>query len=227
MLPAPLRSDSGSVSLERVAASIAHAIRNPLGAAITSLDSLARRLDAMPAEGESLGRARAALDRIARCVDELVELAAPRAAAARPVALGAWARREAPLWRARAEREGRTISIDVDDALPAVVADPALLARACDRLLEDSLATSPLGSPIRVEAALEDGRLALAVSDRRPDAAPAPEAFTLSGRGLGLTSALARSAVSSFGAEIGWARRGAETRASISLALAEPAEAVA
>src|SRR5262245_46043680 len=112
MVPAPLRSDSGSVSLERAVAAIAHAIRNPLGAAVSSLETRSRRPDAVSTEGEALVRARGALDRIARSVDELVELASPRAATPRPVALGRFARRHAPLWRERADREGRTLSID-------------------------------------------------------------------------------------------------------------------
>jgi len=60
------------------------------------------------------------------------------------------------------------VEVDVPDSLPAVETDPTLLERALAHIIANSLAWSPRGRPVRVEAALVSDRVHLRVIDRGP-----------------------------------------------------------
>jgi signal transduction histidine kinase len=207
------------LSLPRVVAAVAHAVRNPLAALTASLETLERRLDAATAEREALDRALAGAARIARCVDELVELATPPAAFPRAMLLDTWARRHAPVWRERAEEKGRPLVLQMPAGLPPVSADPSLLARVVGRLIEDALEASQDGRAVRVEAAAEGGRVLLSVVSR-PD--PARRVLRA---GLGLTAPLCQAAAAGFGATYAEAcAADGETRQTLELSLAKDVE---
>ena len=58
--------------------------------------------------------------------------------------------------------------IDVPESLPSVQTDPALLERVVANLVENAVAWSPDGEPVRVTAGEVAGRVDLRISDRGP-----------------------------------------------------------
>ena len=71
------------------------------------------------------------------------------------------------------DHQPEQVTIDVPDTLPAVDTDPDLLERALVNVLANSLAWSPSGSPVRIEAAAVVERVHLRIIDRGPGVAPA------------------------------------------------------
>ncbi len=60
------------------------------------------------------------------------------------------------------------MDVDVDETLPRVHADAALLERAIANVVDNALAWSPPDQPVRVEAGAVGGRVDLRVVDRGP-----------------------------------------------------------
>src|SRR5262249_4371290 len=106
---------------------------------------------------------------------------------------------------AHAER----VVLDVPETLPRVHAAAALLERAIANVVENALAWSPPGAPVRVEACAAAGRVDLHVVDRGPGipTAQREEVFQpfqrlgdqSNGTGVGLGLAVARGFVESMG----------------------------
>lgn len=64
--------------------------------------------------------------------------------------------------------EGRELKLMVNPALPHVFADRDLIALALRQLIDNALKYSPPGTPIDVTTGLEDGFVAIRVTDRGP-----------------------------------------------------------
>src|SRR5207248_8574771 len=81
-------------------------------------------------------------------------------------------RASAPGGRGVSPRQGRRepprIVLHVDDGLPPVEADPALLERAVANVVENAVRWSPPGRPIRIEAGAFGNRVDLRVVDLGP-----------------------------------------------------------
>jgi two-component system sensor histidine kinase KdpD len=60
------------------------------------------------------------------------------------------------------------VRLELDDGLPAVEADPALLERAVANVVENAVRWAPADQPVRIEAAAFGGRVDLRVVDRGP-----------------------------------------------------------
>ena len=145
-----------------------HDLKTPL-TAVRGLTQLLTGFDLSPAE-----RARVAAmvgeetDRLAGMVDSLNAVERLRtsdlAAVARPVDLGALARRRAEALGAGAN--GRVAAIAEEGAI--VPGDEALLSRVLDNLVGNALKFSPPGSPVRVAVARRDGDVLLTVADEGP-----------------------------------------------------------
>ena len=94
------------------------------------------------------------------------------------------------------------VDVQLDDGLPLVEADPALLERAVANVVENAVRWSPPGRPVRIEAGAFANRVDLRVVDRGPGVPGGmrEEVFapfqrlgdTASGTGVGLGLAVAR-----------------------------------
>jgi two-component system, sensor histidine kinase and response regulator len=106
--------------------------------------------------------------------------------------------------RRRTEDRRQNLVLAIDPAMPKLLADPELLERVIENLIDNALKYAPPGGSITIEArALEPGRVELRVSDEGPGIPPnqrekifekyvqvdkaAEAALARASRGLGLT----------------------------------------
>ena len=199
-----LRSEKGLL------ANVSHELRTPLSRIRVALD--------LAGEGE-LAQARRYVDEIRVDLAELEQLLEDVLTTARLELAGGRAGGDLPLRRervnaaevlARAEENfrarhpGRALTVETGDPLPAVEADPALLRRVLDNLLDNAAKYSEPPAPVVMAARAEGGALQVEVRDQGIgiDAADLPQLFTPFFRtdrsrargtgGVGLGLALAR-----------------------------------
>ncbi|HET9657112.1 MAG TPA: sensor histidine kinase KdpD [Kineosporiaceae bacterium] len=149
-------------------AAVSHDLRTPLAAAKAAVTSLLSPQVRLPAQerAELLQAADTSLDRLDRLVADLLDMSRLQAGA-----LSVFPRRLAldelvPLALDQIGEPAREVVIDVDEQLPAVTADPALLERVIVNLIANALRYSPPDRPPRITGSSLDGRVELRVIDR-------------------------------------------------------------
>jgi two-component system sensor histidine kinase KdpD len=151
-------------------AAVSHDLRTPLAsakAAVSSLLSPHIRLE--PGEQTELLRsADISLDRLDRLVADLLDMSRLQAGAVsvfpRRIALDELV----PLAVDQLGEPGRAVVLDVDEHLPAVTADPALLERVVVNLTANAVRHSPPDRPPRITGSHLGDRVELRVIDRGP-----------------------------------------------------------
>jgi two-component system OmpR family sensor kinase len=153
-------------------ANVSHELRTPLARMRVALD--------LAAEGD-LARARRYLAEIGTDLDELVrlvddvltasrlELAAGRGAGGLPLRrepVEASRLLEETAQRFRSANPGRSLELDLAAPLPDLEADPALLRRALENLLDNARKYSDAAEPVTLSARAAGGLLAVEVRDR-------------------------------------------------------------
>jgi two-component system sensor histidine kinase KdpD len=152
-------------------AAVSHDLRTPLAsakAAVTSLRSPDVHWDATDRE-ELLATADESLDRLARLVDNLLDMSRLQAGALslfpRPVGLDEIIARSLDDLGPRS----RSVLVDIPEDLPEVRVDPAILERVIVNLTENALRYSPpAGQPPLLTASALADRVELRVIDRGP-----------------------------------------------------------
>jgi len=195
-------------------AAVGHDVRRPLAAASAALGTL--RSPGLPLtdddRSELLETADDAVRRLAALLADLLDLsrleAGALAVAVQPVGI------EDCLAPALEELGlgPDDIDLDIDPALPTVLADPVLLRRVIVNLLANAERFSPTGERVRVSASAFSGAVELRIADRGPGIAPDRRAdvFTPFQRlgdtdndtGLGLGLALSRGFVEGMHGEL-------------------------
>ncbi len=110
-------------------------------------------------------------------------------------------------------RADRRVELDVPETVPAVSADPPLLERAVANLLDNALAVSEEGRPVRILAGRQpDGWIELRIADRGPGIPPWERERVFlpfqrlgdqgGGAGVGLGLAVAKGFVEAMGGEL-------------------------
>jgi two-component system sensor histidine kinase KdpD len=104
------------------------------------------------------------------------------------------------------------LDIDVDENLPPVETDPSLVERAIANVVDNALAWSPAGRPVRIEAETTAEAVVLRIIDEGPGIAPADREQVFlpfqrrgdrsNGPGVGLGLAVARGLLSAVGGGI-------------------------
>ena len=209
----------GLVRSERqMLADVSHELRTPLSRIRVALD--------LAAEGD-VERARGWLEEIRIDLEELDRLLGDVLTAARldqtdgrgevPLRLeqvGAAEVVERSVERFRRAHPGREIRVRLEGLLPTLVADPALLRRVLDNLLDNAAKYSEAPTPVELSVRAGEGSLQVAVRDEGigVDAADLPRLFTPFFRtdrsrargtgGVGLGLALARRIVEAHGGTI-------------------------
>lgn len=179
-------------AIGRLAAGLAHEIRNPLSALRGFAQFFASKLKGRRPEEDYAATMVREADRLDKVVGDLLHLSRPRTPERRPVDLAALARELSTLLALDLERKAAVLRTDF--AAPEVAADPDLLKQALLNLLINSLDALPeAGGEIALSSrALAGGRVELAVADtgRGMDEAEREQAlepfFTTKKKGSGL-----------------------------------------
>ena len=197
-LAAQMATSARLAALGRVAAGVAHELRNPMAAMRLKVENAlagdaVRRTAALEAVLPQIAR----LDRL---VAELLTMTSRREPDLQPVRLPAFLR------ACVAELEGAPITLRAPEA--TILADPEMLGRAISNLLRNAVQHTPSGGNISLTADHRDGWLRIEVRDTGPGVAPALrdtlfEPF-VSGRadGTGLGLAIAREMAVAHGGQL-------------------------
>jgi signal transduction histidine kinase len=202
-------------ALGRVAAGIAHEVRNPLAAMKLRADLARSGGEATPGIAKDLSDISSEIVRLDKLVGDLLVVSGRRAGPRTDVDLGELAGDRARLLAPWAAQRG--VVVECSGGARASV-DADALARAVDNLLRNAVEASPPGAPVAVEVA-SDGTLGrVTVSDRGLGVSPANEAelfepfFTTKQGGTGLGLALARAVANAHGGTLTYARDAEVTR---------------
>ncbi|MGW3558098.1 ATP-binding protein [Streptomyces sp. NPDC000963] len=146
-------------------ADASHQLRNPLAALLLRIELLALEL---PEGNEEIASVRTEGKRLARVLDDLLDLALAEHAAAEPqlTDVGALTAERVASWRPVAEDKGVVLAGECG----AVTgwADPVALSSALDAVIDNALKFTPAGEEVTVTVAQEGARVAVVVADRGP-----------------------------------------------------------
>ena len=186
-------------SLGRVAAGLAHDIRNPLTTMHTTLQALARR-EPNPEHRDMLLMVNEEIDRVNDVISNLLNFARPREPQMEQVVIAALFDNLAALVNASARRQNIQIHITCPEAT-RVFADAGHLRQILMNLMLNALQAMPTGGQITLSATPGPEEINLSVTDNGPGMSPAlakriTEPFfttkeTGTGLGLAICQALA------------------------------------
>lgn len=190
--------------LGRIAAGVAHEIRNPLAAARLQGENALAGDDARrrAAIGDMLGQ----LGRLDGLVGELLAMTQRVQPRPVPVDLAAFLSSQAASHADVAA--AKQVTLSVRDAAGAAVLDPQVVGRILDNLLANAIRHAPAGGTVTLGAERAPGRLALVVRDTGPGVPPdlADRVFEpfVTGRpdGTGLGLAIARELADAHGGRL-------------------------
>lgn len=192
-------------ALGRMAASVAHEVRNPIAAMRLKVENARLRPER---HGHALEFVLGEIDRLEGLVRKLLARAEPVRIRPREVEVGRWLAERVGSFAERSSATGVKLSCASEAGRWSF--DPEAIGRALDNLIDNALDHARQGGTVSVEARAKDSgsALVIAVSDDGPGVAPGIrerlfEPF-VSGRpdGIGLGLALAREIVRAHGGEL-------------------------
>jgi two-component system, OmpR family, sensor kinase len=165
------RLEASFASLRRFTADASHELRAPLALMRSELDVALTRPRSAAAYRHVLGVVRGEVERLTRLADQLLLLARADAAALHPrmegVDVADFLHETAARWSTVAAQR----SVELDVAAPdagAMQADPDLIRRALDNLIDNALRYAPASSRVRLSAERTDGGWRFEVADQGP-----------------------------------------------------------
>jgi two-component system, OmpR family, sensor histidine kinase KdpD len=194
-------------------AAVSHDLRTPLSSIKASVSSLLQRdVDFTPsATHELLETIDEGADRLNHLIGNLLDMSRLQTGALQLVVRDVGLEEVLPV-ALTGLTQGDRVDVEVDETLPRVRADAALLERAIANVIENALAWSPPGVAVRVEACVVQQRVDLHVVDRGPGIPSSQREDVFrpfqrlgdhsNGSGVGLGLAVARGFVEAMGGEI-------------------------
>jgi two-component system sensor histidine kinase KdpD len=155
-------------------AAVGHDLRTPLSAAKAAVTSLRSEEVEWSAQdhAELLTAADESLDRLARLVENLLDMSRLQAGALSIVARRVALDEVVPLALDDLGPAGASVVVDVPDTLPMLLADPGLIERVVANLVANAVRYSPPDEPPRVSGSSLGERVELRVIDRGPGIPP-------------------------------------------------------
>lgn len=210
----------------RMAAGLAHEVRNPLNSAALQLAVLRRRLGKGEPASSLDGIVNLVEDeirRLERLVGEFLSFARPRPLDLQPVSLEELGRTVVTLVTPEAEERSVDVLLDIAPRLPRIQADPERLKQVFQNLIRNSLEAMPDGGRLTIRARRAGGQVDIDVEDTGEgfkEEAPVFDAFFTtkpSGTGLGLS--IVHRIISDHGGSVRVSSRPGNTCFTISLPL--------
>jgi signal transduction histidine kinase len=203
-------------AIGRLAAAVAHEIRNPLNFINLSIDHLRERLGPEePARREDfqriLGNVKAEISRLNRLVVDFLSFGTPMRLHPRPCAVADVLRDVAALVEHKARDQGIELSVDASDGLPLVTADPELLKTCFLNLMINAVDAMPGGGRLAIALRREqepEDALVATIADTGAGMSPADVAnafepyVSSKETGFGLGLALTRKIVADHGGSV-------------------------
>jgi signal transduction histidine kinase len=232
-----------STAMGRLASALAHEIRNPLNFINLSIDHVRERL--APDESRRredferiLSNVKAEISRLNRLVRDFLSFGKPMRLDQRPCAMDDLVREVAAVVDHKAKDQGIALAIEVEEAMPTLVADPELLKTCLLNLMINAIDAMPTGGVLTVGLRRDQDEVVTTVADtgQGMSAQEIHEAFepyfSTKETGVGLGLALTRKIVEDHGGRVELeSEPGRGTRARIRLPLEgraqPPAEAEA
>jgi signal transduction histidine kinase len=208
-------------ALGRVAAGVAHEVRNPLASIKLRLDlAAASDTPLPPAVEQAISHASREITRLDRLVADLLVVASPGIGPRQSAAMGA-------LVRARVDAvapwcDARNVRVRSSGEAAAPV-DADAMARAIDNLVRNAVEASPAGSTVEVSVREMADRVSISIEDHGPGV-PADRAaelfepfFTTKPDGTGLGLAICRAIARAHGGDVTYSRDAATTRMQLTI----------
>jgi len=192
-------------ALGRMAATVAHEIKNPLSA-IKSIAQVMREDESLRNEYErDLGLIVGETDRLSQSVTQLLSFARKESPAGQPLSVDELVRSVVDLFRASAREQGIVLDLQVKVEAELAGRSVSALRDALSNLLLNALQATPAGGRVELTAAQSDGELVISVQDSG-SGVPADlreriwePFFTTRQRGTGLGLAIVRKRVQEVG----------------------------
>jgi len=192
-------------ALGRMAATVAHEIKNPLSA-IKSIAQVMREDESLRNEYErDLGLIVGETDRLSQSVTQLLSFARKESPAGQPLSVDELLRSVADLFRANAREQGIAIDCEVNVQAELAGRSVAALRDALSNLVLNALQATPQGGRVEMSAVTANGDLVISVQDSG-SGVPADlreriwePFFTTRQRGTGLGLAIVRKRVQEIG----------------------------
>src|SRR5437868_734152 len=152
-------------ALGRMAATVAHEIKNPLSA-IKSIAQVMREDEGLRTEYErDLGLIVGETDRLSQSVTQLLSFARKESPAAQPQTVEELLRSVVDLFQANAREQGITLECEVNVEADLTGRSVSALRDALSNLLLNALQATPHGGKVRLTAASANGDLLIGVQD--------------------------------------------------------------
>ncbi|WP_137992906.1 sensor histidine kinase [Streptomyces vilmorinianum] len=150
-------------------ADASHQLRNPLSALLLRIELLALEL---PEGNEEIASVRTEGKRLARVLDDLLDLALAEHAAAdlRLADIGAMAAERIAAWRPLAEEKG--VRLSGERRAVTAWADPVALSSALDAVIDNALKFTPEGEEVTVTVTAGGDTCTIVVADHGPGLTP-------------------------------------------------------
>jgi signal transduction histidine kinase len=152
-------------ALGRMAATVAHEIKNPLSA-IKSIAQVMREDEGLRNEYErDLGLIVGETDRLSQSVTQLLSFARKESPAGQPLSVDELVRSVVDLFRANAREQGIVLDLKVKVEAELAGKSVSALRDALSNLLLNALQATPHGGRVELVAAAADGEIVISVQD--------------------------------------------------------------
>jgi signal transduction histidine kinase len=216
-LEATLRQQDRLAALGKVVAGVAHEIRNPLNSIRLTLELLGRRVHKGTVQGSEVDGAIEEVDRLDRILGRLLAFGRPGLHERRVQDVRPLIQRAVKMVQEQSQRKNVPIAMETGGEPMEADVDGLQVEQVLLNLLLNAVEASPGGRPVRVQAAIQQGVIRIAVSDEGPGIAESIREhvfdpyFTTKETGSGLGLSVSREVVSHHSGELTFESNGRVT----------------